>query len=63
MNQPTEIEEYYKSPRFSNSMLGAVQNPRLLELKRKYPEKFELDDSTALRIGSGLDCLLTSPSR
>lgn len=60
---PQQIEDYYKSPRLSNSALSAVQNPRLLKLKREFPEAFELEDSTALRVGSALDCLLTSPDR
>lgn len=55
------IEEYYKSPRISNSLLGAVENPRLLKMRMENPELKE--DTPSLRIGSALDCLLTSPSR
>lgn len=55
------IEDYYKSPRISNSLLGAVENPRLLKMRMENPELKE--DTPSLRIGSALDCLLTSPSR
>jgi hypothetical protein len=54
------IKSYYRSKRISNSLLKAVQNPRLLKLKRDNPELFE-DDSSSLRIGSAVDCLLTDP--
>lgn len=57
-----QIVSYYKSTRLSNSLLKSTQNPRLLKLKRENPELFENDDSTAFRIGSAVDCLLTSPS-
>lgn len=54
------INAYYASPRISNSLLKATQNPRLLKLKKDNPELFE-DDSTALRVGSAVDCLLADP--
>lgn len=57
----TSIEEYYKSPRISNSLLGAVENPRHLKMRLENPQLKE--DTPSLRIGSALDCLLTSPSR
>jgi hypothetical protein len=53
---------YYSSTRISNSLLKATQNPRLLKIKKDHPELFENDDSTAFRVGSAVDCLLTSPS-
>ena len=40
-----------------------MNNPRLVKLKRDYPEKFQDEEYRALRIGSALDCLLTSPDR
>ena len=52
---------YYNSPRLSNSTLSAIQVPRLLKLKKENPKLEE--DSVSLRVGSALDCLLTSPSR
>lgn len=61
----TEIEitkEYYASTRLSNSLLKSIQNPRLFKLKRERPDLFENDDTTALRVGSAVDCLLTSSS-
>ena len=54
-------KNYYQSTRISNSLLKSVQNPRLLKLKKDRPELFENEDSTAFRIGSAVDCLLTSP--
>lgn len=38
-------------------------NPKVANLKRNNPELFEDEDDTALRIGSAVDCLLTSPER
>lgn len=57
------INNYYSNPRLSNSLLSAMTNPRVFKLKRERPELFENDDKTALRIGSAVDCLLTSPDR
>lgn len=56
------IKEYFASPRVSNSMLGMMQNPRLVKLKKENPE-LEDNDKKHLRIGSAVDCLLTSPER
>lgn len=38
-------------------------NPKQAWLRRNNPELFEDEDDTALRIGSAVDCLLTSPER
>jgi len=35
------IEEYYKSPRISNSLLKSLQNPRAAKLKKDNPELYE----------------------
>lgn len=57
------LKSYYKSTRISNSLLSAVQSPRLLKLKRENPELYGEDGAVALRVGSAIDCLLTSPER
>lgn len=59
----SKIEEYYKNPRVSNSLLGTMNNPRLVKLKRDRPDLFEDDEYRSFRIGSAVDCLLTDPSR
>jgi hypothetical protein len=55
--------DYYKINRISNSLLSSLLNPRVAKMKRDNPELFEDEDDTALRIGSSVDCLLTSPDR
>lgn len=57
------IEEYYMAKRISNSLLGAIKNPRLFRMKLDNPAIDADRDDTALRIGSAVDCLLTSPER
>lgn len=63
MNNLERINNYYTNPRLSNSLLSAMTNPRIFKLKKERPELFENEDKTALRIGSAVDCLLTSPDR
>lgn len=57
-----KIKEYFKSNAISNSLLGLMNNPRWVKLKRDNPE-IEDDDKAYFRIGAALDCLLTSPER
>lgn len=57
-----KINEYFKNPAVSNSMLGMMNNPRLLKIKKEHPD-MEGDDKKHYRIGGGLDCLLTSAER
>lgn len=56
------IKEYYKSPRISNSLLGALQNPRYVYLKSKGLIVDE-DEKIHFVKGAALDCLLTDPDR
>lgn len=55
-----KIEEYFKTPAISNSLLNAVQNPRWLKIKMDNPD-MEDEEKAHFRIGSCLDCLLTTP--
>jgi len=57
---PDPIEQYYSSRRISNSLLKSIQNPRAAKLRRDFPELYE-KNSTSLKIGSAVDCLLTDP--
>lgn len=58
----SEIKEYFSAPGLNNSMLGLMFNPRWVKIKLENPET-EDDDKIYFRIGSALDCLLTSPER
>lgn len=62
MTVKEQIEEYFKSPRISNSLLGLVNTPKLLKFLMDNPD-VDNEESKAFRIGSALDCLLTSPDR
>jgi len=55
------IQNYYNSPALSNSTLKLlIHNP--LEFKFKMlGYEVDKEESKALKIGSALDCLLTSP--
>jgi hypothetical protein len=57
-----KIEQYYKDPSISNSLLGLMYNPRWVKMKMENPE-LEDKDKSFFRIGSALDCLLTDPDR
>lgn len=57
-----KIKEYFKTPAISNSLLGLMWNPRWVKLKQDNPD-LEDSDVSYFRIGSALDCLLTSPER
>ncbi len=58
MNQ---IKEYFRNPRISNSLLGMVgSNPRWVKMKQDNPD-LEDEEKQYFRLGSALDCLLTSP--
>lgn len=54
--------EYYKIKRVSNSLLGMLSNPRWVKLKADNPD-MEDEDKIHFRIGSGVDCLLSTPER
>ena len=51
---------YFKVKAVSNSLLGALSNPRWLKIKMDNPE-VEDEEKVHFRIGSALDCQLTSP--
>lgn len=55
-----KIEQYFNTKAISNSLLGAVTNPRWLKIKMDTPDT-EDEDKVHFRIGSALDCQLTSP--
>jgi len=58
----SSIQEYYATKRMSNSLLGLIQYPAAF--KARLDGEAPPDDEAAhLRIGSALDCLLTSPDR
>jgi len=54
-----KIKEYFASKRISNSLLGALSNPRWVKMKMDNPDA-EDEDKKHFRVGSALDCLLTS---
>ena len=56
----TDIKAYYKSKRVSNSLLSGINVPKNFKNKLDFGEN---DSTPSLRIGSALDCLLTSPER
>lgn len=55
-----KIEEYFNTKAISNSLLGTLSNPRWLKIKMDNPDS-EDEDKVHFRIGSALDCQLTSP--
>ncbi len=57
-----KIKEYFKTKAISNSLLGTLWNPRWIRIKMENPD-MEDDDRKYFRIGSALDCILTSPER
>lgn len=57
-----QIKDYFSTKALSNSMLGLMFNPRWVKLKRDNPDN-EDEETSYFRIGSALDCLLTSPER
>lgn len=54
------IKTYYQSSAINNSLLGALQNPYYVKLRREGKIK-EDKDAEHFRIGGALDCLLTDP--
>lgn len=55
-----KVIEYYNTKAISNSLLKVIEhNPKLFWLKQQ--GLVEDEDSTYLRIGSAVDCLLTQP--
>lgn len=60
MNKLQQVRQYFKTKRVSNSLLGMLFNPKWLKLKIENPD-MEDDESKHFRIGSALDCILTSP--
>lgn len=55
----SKIEEYFSSPAISNSLLGAMQNPRYIWMKQQGLVE-EDKDKIHFKIGSGVDCILTN---
>lgn len=53
-------EEYFNVKAISNSLLSTLHNPRWLRIKMENPDT-EDEDRVHFRIGSALDCLLTTP--
>lgn len=57
-----KVKEYYAAKRVSNSLLKVIDhNPKLFWLKTQ--GLVEDEDSTYLRMGSAVDCLLTQPDK
>lgn len=57
-----KIKQYFQTKAVSNSFLKALWNPRWIKFKFDNPDA-EDDEKSHLRVGSALDCLLTSPER
>lgn len=55
----SDITEYYKSKRISNSLLGLANDP--VKMKQKLDNPDAEDDQSYFRKGKALDCLLTTP--
>ena len=56
-----KIDEYFKSKRVSNSLLGTVNNPRYIWLREM--GLVEDVDKPFFRKGAAIDCMLTDPER
>lgn len=57
-----KIKQYFATKAISNSLLTALQNPRYMKMKLENPD-MEEGDKPFFRIGSAVDCLLTSPEQ
>lgn len=57
-----DIRDYYASHRMSNSLLKLIKYPRAFKAKID-GEEVPSEETKSLRIGSALDCILTSPAR
>lgn len=57
-----KINEYFSRKAVSNSLLGALFNPKWIKFRMDNPD-LEDEEKSFFRIGSALDCLLTSPER
>ena len=56
-----KVNEYFKNASVSNSLLSAIaDNPKWVKFRRDNPD-LEDEDKKYFRVGSALDCLLTSP--
>lgn len=61
MGQREEIREYFKSPRLNASRLKGLDNPKMIKFRADNPDT-EDEDKRHFRIGSAIDCLLTTPA-
>lgn len=57
-----KIKTYFTTKAISNSLLGALFNPKWIKFRMDNPDT-EDEEKSYFRIGSALDCLLTSPER
>lgn len=57
-----KIKQYFQTKAISNSFLGSLWNPRWVKFKFDNPDA-EDEEKSYFRVGSALDCLLTSPER
>jgi len=57
------VESYFATSALSNSLLGAIRNPKYFREKSLYPEKFKDEDKIYFRVGSAVDCILTDFGR
>ena len=55
------IKEYFNRTDISNSLLGSINNPRIVYLRQN--GLIEDFDRPYFRVGAGIDCLLTDPNR
>lgn len=60
--EENKIKDYYANKRMSNSLLGLIQYPTIFKARLDGEPRPD-DEAAHLRIGSALDCLLTSPDR
>lgn len=60
LQEKNRVQDYFKSRRVSNSLLGLLSNPKWIRHKLNNPDT-EDEETKYFRIGSALDCLLTSP--
>ena len=56
------MNEYFQKKAISNSFLGMLSNPKWVKMKADNPE-LEDEETSYFRIGSAIDCLLTSKER
>lgn len=56
-----ETKDYFASPRLNATKLKGLDSPKLLKWREDNPET-ESEDKRYFRVGSAIDCLLTTPA-